>query len=224
MCFNFLQENETIKSRILKVMVSYTTQEDLVWTRLHCSSLLVDGTFRLRELDLVVLAIPGGNKKDIKVFGVIDSVKVKKVVRTEEFDLDLLSTCPGRRPDLHLTFILRVKRGQRYESMFSENHRKIFSVGKVASLNTTIKQFCVNAELVLSPLRHVILRPDDHKDAFQLIHSQGGHSINTLNVRQAEAVRSIAETVLKTPDGVPKVALLQGPPGICWFCVITVVI
>lgn len=207
------KESETIQSRTMKVVATCSTnnQQDGPWTFLQCQSLLVEGSFRLWDQDLMVLALPVNDQKTVKLFGIAESVQLRNVARTGDLDPDLRSTCTNKRPDFILSFVLRVKRFRRYDAMSS---RRTLTVAKVMTLKTAVKQFCVNADLTMSPLCNVILRPTDHTHAFELINANNSTGNEKLNAKQQIAVRSISDTILRTPKGDPKVALLQGPPGI----------
>lgn len=205
------KESETIQSRTMKVVVSRFNQQDGPWTFLQCQSLSVEGSFRLWDQDLMVLALPVTDQKCVKLFGIAESVQLRKVPRTEDLDPELRSTCSNKRPDFLLSFVLRMKRAQRYDDL--SRRRKVLTVAKVTTLKTAVKQFCVNADLTMSPLCNVILRPTDHTHAFELTNANTSAGNGKLNARQLTAVRSISDTILRTPKGDPKVALLQGPPG-----------
>ena len=164
---------------------------------------------RISDMDLVTLSIHiSPQKPPVKVFGVVDQV-VTRNWRREDVDQRLLDTCQ-RQNSLYfrMSFVLWIK-----ASNVPKELDRIFTVTKIARLNTIVKQFILNAELATSPLCDVILHPSEYVDAFQLDTVDVEDSHNLLNPSQYKAVESITRTMVCASDREPKVALLHGPPG-----------
>ena len=81
---------------------------------------------------------------------------------------------------------------------------------KVSSLHIFLRHVQVQASLVMSPLREIILRPEP--SAVQL-HTYNRLVGDNLNESQMSALMSVTETMIATRSAHPKIALLQGPPG-----------
>lgn len=177
---------------------------------LQCETIVPNGAVRFKDMDLITLTVPLPNQSISKVFGVVHDVQMRRIIRRENIDPRLLAT--SSQPDHLVTFTLRVK-----PSNVPSGLDGIFTVTRVTQLKTMIRQFQLNAELDRSLLCDVILHPTNHAEAFKLEKVDVGE-IKMLNAVQHKAVESITKTIVDTLAYVPKVALLQGPPGMLHIC------
>ena len=120
-----------------------------------------------------------------------------------------IDSTPKREPSdtLPITVNLRV----REKLCPRDDERKdTMHMQKVSSLHIFLRHVQVQASLVMSPLREIILRPEP--SAFQL-HTYNRLVGDNLNESQMSALMSVTETMIATRSAHPKIALLQGPPG-----------
>ena len=192
-----------------KTLMHHRTGAQDGFAELNCETLGLEG--RLREMDLVTLTVqlPKPNTFS-KVFGIVEEVELRKIIRKDILDHRLLSTCSSP-PEYRVVFKLRLKNSNVPKQLDS-----IFTITKIMGLRTVVKQFQTSAELSRSLLCEVILHPSDYADAFKLdeVDVQNHEQLNPI---QYKAVESITRTIINTPNHEPKVALLQGPPGECCF-------
>ena len=149
---------------------------------------------RTTELDVGTLVVVMPLQLSPKIFGIVEKLQWKPMpldMRKEEQFLAIfqLRVRTSLNPNL-------LKTGQPV------------SVSKITSLCPIINQLSMITELDNSSLKNIILQPSKHEEAFQL-----ASSIN----HQCSAAQSISQTILRSDPKVPKVLLLQGPPGLPFF-------
>lgn len=198
-----------LERTVWDTLVHITTETDGGCTILHCETLVSLGTTRLKEWDLVSLSIPVKPSIIMEVFGIVENVEIRKITSSQPPNRRLLEVRKRpENPDWRLIFNLRLK-----STNVPTHLDNIFKITSVTPLRSIIKQFLLHAELDCSPLCEVILHPAELEEAFKLdiIDVEGNEKLNPV---QHKAVESITTTILNTPEDEPKVALLQGPPGL----------
>lgn len=175
---------------------------------LKCETFVLGQSPRFKEFDLLGFEVPLPKpKQPIEVFAIAENIEFRFVNNKSDIDRRILSLSDSTREVFRINFDLRVK-----PSNIPRQLDKIFTLKSASSLRPVIKQFLVNANLWSSPLCEVILNPSSQGDAFQLdlVDVDGNGRLNPV---QHKAVESISRSILNTDEDVPKVALLQGPPG-----------
>lgn len=198
-----------LERTVWQTLIHITTETDGGCTILHCETLVSLGTTRLKDLDLVALSVPLKPNVLFQAFGIVENVEIRKVTSTHPPNRRLLEVRKRpENPDCRILFNLRIK-----ASNVPLHLDNIFTITSVTPLRPVIKQFLLHAELDCSPLCDVILHPGDNKEAFKLdmVDKEGNKKLNPV---QHKAVESITSTILNAPEDEPKVALLQGPPGL----------
>lgn len=199
-----------LERTVWDTLVHITSDTDGGCTILYCETLVSNGTPRLREWDLVALSIPlKANPQFMKVFGIAENVEMRKITSANPANRRLLDVRKRpENPEWRIKFKLRLKSANAPPGLDN-----VFTITSVTPLRSIIKQFLLHAELDCSPLCDVILQPGDLSEAFKLdmVDVEGNEKLNPV---QHKAVESITTTILNTPEDEPKVALLQGPPGL----------
>lgn len=207
---NICKDVETTKN-VWEALIHNHVAHNWGCSILFCETVVSHGSLRFKDLDLVALSIPIANSQTtMKVFGIVENVELRTITPDKPLDQRLLKAHKRiGSPDYRITFYLRVK-----QSNIPLKLNSIFTVSSVTALRTVYKQFVLNAELDSSPLGEVILNPGGLSEAFRLdvVDVEGNEKLNPI---QNKAVDSITRTILNTCDDEPKVALLQGPPGVC---------
>lgn len=175
---------------------------------LKCETFVWGQSPRFKEFDLLTFLVPLPKPKEaMEVFAIAENVECRFANNQSDIDRRILSPSDSKKEVFRITFDLRVK-----PSNIPRNLDTVFTVKSASSLRPVIKQFLLNGNLWSSPLCDVILNPSAQVGAFQLdlVEVDGNERLNPV---QHKAVESITRSILNTDEDVPKVALLQGPPG-----------
>lgn len=135
-----------------------------------------------------------------KIFGIVEQLQWKPM-----FCVDV-----NKDEQLLAYFQLRVKNP--LNPLFLNS---VQPVSKITTLCPILNQFSMITELDHSPLKHIIIQPSKHEEAFQLesSFSEQCGNVSLCSNDQYSAVQSISRTILMSDPKSPKIALLQGPPG-----------
>lgn len=187
-----------------KLLIKSYTVED-VFLLLDCVYVLEDESEVPAVNDLVVLAFHRPSGETMNPFAIIEEIVMTKLIGTADLDRRLVA---NKKAKFLVQSVIRILK------VYSPKQMNIIcEVGKIASLTSSLRLFQAQAGLGFSFLRDIILDPRPPPFTM-LAYSQhclfGGH----LDETQKSAYFCIAQTMLITPPNVPKVALLQGYPGI----------
>lgn len=158
----------------------------------------------IREGDLITcLFAKPKSPENRKAFGYVMSSRVTYGMRNKKFDSRLSS---GDK-DILIEAVIGFRQG--YVSSIPGGPVRIT---KTASLKSLMSLFDYEGALKESTMNRVILKPDEN--AFKLLFGGPRYTAPRLDQAQLDAVIAIAQTMMMSPPEEPKVALLEGAPGI----------
>ena len=153
------------------------------------------------EVGTLVVLMPLSQKSP-KAFGIVENVNWDPI------------SCVNKDEQFLATFQLRVK-----NSLNPHLLNTAHPVLKITSLCPIINQLFMITELDNSPLKKIIIQPSKQEKAFQLAlsYSEQLGNVSSHSNHQHSAVQSICRTILISDPTEPKVALLEGPPGLSFI-------
>ena len=215
LCENVVDSEQSFK---WQVVVVNQTQIEEGFLLVDCQAVFkVHSNHTALDVGTLVVLVPE-SRLVLEIFGIVEQLEWKVMSSFDKVELFLLfkqlgiSNSLNKDENFVATFQLRVK-----QPISSELLKAPITVSKVSSLCPMLNQLFLITELDRSPLRNIILQPSKHEEAFQLVAFKPTVTLyqnnRSLNSMQYATVKSISQTILNST--LPKIALLNGPPG--WF-------
>lgn len=202
LCLQYEQDKFEKKHLEWDIMVTSSAKDDH-FLLLNCCLVMEVEAEAPKVDDLIVITFTRPSTgKLIHPFAIVERSTTTKVVRIADLNQGLLG---NRKPNFMAEITVRIL------SAYAHTQTNvIYSASKIANLSASFNLFHVQAAFISSPLLGIILDP--RPPAFQMFGCTP-MSMENLDSSQARVVFSIGQTMLITPRNEPKVAVLQGYPG-----------